>query len=178
MGNPFSTDPVACGGGRRAERTTGAEALRAGAPAAPYIRPPSREKKQRRRRRPRRWWRRLRPARRIPHPTPTSPNRGRAGFVTQAGRGAHTGRARHPGAPRPRSPSRSPQRRPRIQASPGPAEPRRRPPFALRRAAPRPPPLPAQPCAALASPNLKRREKSQKPPSWRRLRRCLLCDRN
>lgn len=39
---PVSTDPVAGGAGRRKERTTGAEALRAGAPAAPYIRPPAR----------------------------------------------------------------------------------------------------------------------------------------
>lgn len=31
------------GGGRRNERTKGAEALRAGGPAAPYIRPPSSE---------------------------------------------------------------------------------------------------------------------------------------
>ncbi|KAL0626582.1 hypothetical protein AAY473_005641 [Plecturocebus cupreus] len=36
----FSTNPIACGGGRRNERTTGAEALRTGAPVAPYSRPP------------------------------------------------------------------------------------------------------------------------------------------
>lgn len=40
---PSFTDPVAGGGGRREERTTGAEGLRAGGPAAPYIRPPSSE---------------------------------------------------------------------------------------------------------------------------------------
>jgi hypothetical protein len=96
---PFSTDPVACGGGRRAERTTGAEALRAGAPAAPYIRPPSRESSGGGGGRGGGGGGCAPPAE---LPTRTSPNRGRGGFVTQAGRGAHGG------APPPRRPAASP----------------------------------------------------------------------
>lgn len=135
------------------------------------VHPPALPRKQRRRRRPRRWWWRLRPARRTP-PRVHHPTEAAAALLPRPA-GAHTGARRHPGAPRPRPPSRAAA----PAANPGPGSGRllrtaplplilRRTP-ALRRCSPRR-------CAALASPNLRRREKSQKSPSWRQLRRCLL----
>lgn len=113
--SPFPTDPVAGGGGRRNERTTGAEALRAGGPAAPYIRPPSR--KQRRWRRPQRWWRLLRPARQNP-PRVHHPTEAAAALLPRPGSAAGAGGGGGLPRPRPRSPV--PQRTPGPAFRPGP----------------------------------------------------------
>lgn len=132
-------------------------------------------------------------------PTRTSPNRGRGGFVTQAGQGRRGACLRRGAPPGPTfRPEPPPLGLPAEAAAPAlPSRLRillglmRRPPLGpiqagLHRACQLPRPLPGaegpqpQPWTSgrRFSPNLRRREKSQKSAMWRQLRRSLFCDRN
>lgn len=132
-------------------------------------------------------------------PTRTSPNRGRGGFVTQAGqgrrgaclrRGAPPGPTFRPGPPPLGLPAKAaaPALLSRLRILLGLM---RWPPLGPNQAEPHracqlSPLLPSgegpQPQTRTSerrlSPNLRRREKSQKSAMWRQLRRSLLCDRN
>ncbi|XP_045874149.1 translation initiation factor IF-2-like [Meles meles] len=136
----------------------------------------------------------------LPRPGSAAGARGGGGRSASAtasvsGAAAHTGPRVPARAASPRSPRRGGGGDPRIQA-PDPAGPHA---AASARAhssgaasdspPPGPPRAPALPddegpqprpgtSGRRASPNLRRREKSQKSPRWRQLRRCLLCDRN
>lgn len=200
---PFSTDPVAWGGGRRNERTTGAEALRAGGPAAPYIRPLSSESSggggglsggdgssAPPAGTPHAYITQQRP-RRLCYPGPGSVQRWAASATASPAAPRHAPGPyfwldlRLLGLP---AKARDPtlESRPRIRLAScgglrlGPTKPRRTRPAASLALCPATTGRNLGPARVgqLASPNLRRREKSQKSPMWRQLQRCLLCDRN